>query len=213
MVGTGTAAPAPEFLCPHSRLPEPLSTVRAKPHKIEGSGQGWGISQGAGSCGCGTQHPRFGSRAQGRFSQPPTPGCHFAMAFRAWAPNLGFARWQDYLRVCYIVCARACACGVSRGRGEDGDGEQTPIGLCRSCLSQPRPVPGLGASPGRPAAGTRRSPATPPVQTEAPRPRREELGEGWRERFPRRRNGAGGGGGTAAGALEVKGAERAGGEG
>ena len=158
-MGTGTHPPPLQFLCPHSRLPEPLSTVRAKPHEIEGSRQRWGIQPRRGR---GAQCPRFGFRAQGRFSQPPTPGCHFAVAFRARAPNLGFARWQDYLRVWYVcVCARACACGVSRVGAKMRMESRAGSAFARAASSSLAPFRGSGQSPGRPAAGSRRSSATP----------------------------------------------------
>lgn len=99
----------------------------------------------------------------------------FPDATSPWLSELGRQIWDlpdgRIIFASVILCARARVLLESRGRGEDRDGEQTPIGLCPSCLSQPGPVPGLGASPGRPAAGTRRSSATPPVQ---PRPRGPE---------------------------------------
>jgi hypothetical protein len=81
---------------------------RENTHKLSGEGRN---PTEVGAHADGAHHPCPSSGESGRTSHL-LPGLDFAVAFRAWSPNLGFARWQDYLRVCYIMCV--CG-GLGRG--------------------------------------------------------------------------------------------------
>ena len=63
--------------------------------------------------------------------------------------------------LCVCVCARACACGVSRVGAKMRMESRAGSAFARAASSSLAPFRGSGQSPGRPAAGSRRSSATP----------------------------------------------------
>lgn len=169
MVGTGTAAPAPELLCPHSRLPEPLSTVRANPHKIEGSGQRWGIQPRCGQLRARNSAPSFRLQSAGQVQ----PATYSRIATSPWLSELGRQIWGlpdgriIFASVILCVCARVLVecLGVGARMGMESRHRSAFARAASRSLNPSRGSGHLRAAPPQAPGGV------PPPGPYRPRPR------------------------------------------